>query len=793
MDALRCKAQTLFKDQITSIAEALQADINAKKFYIRKDKSIHADVGVKKHILEILLNYNPLWLKIALECVFKTPIEKMAKRSEMHTLLHVLTTKLISFKELASKKGARNVVTYFMKEANVDAAKRHILYHFILIVHFLDVAKRSRLIDHDPCLFRTDSEYKSTRDILIAFSRDYITGVGDITKALRNVGIALEHQQLPIEQYNFTATKLSHDIRDGVRLARLAEFLLQRNDILSKLQFPPDSITRKIHNLELVFTIFRSHYPNRIPANVTAREVASGSRKFTFILLDKLIELYNEHQELLRLKLSEEFAVKIQSWYRRHLACKAQREYFIKLRAIIIWVQKSWLQKQLMKKDRAAFLAKKEATIKVQAIARGFLARKNFELLRARNNAALVLQRRFRANLLMKLERESFVKLRVATTLIQQRWRNKKKMEKDRAIFLAKKDATIKIQTFARGFLARKNFELLRERNKAALVLQRRFRANLQMKSERESFLQLKSATIWVQKQWRAKKQMQKDRATFLAKKEAIIKVQALVRGYLARKNYARHLEQLTNAALTVQRRFRANLQMKKEREVFVQLRSATIWVQKQWRAKKEAQAQRKAFLAKRQAIIAIQTCARAYLARKRYARLCEMNTAALILQRHFRANQQMRKGRAQFELMRRSAVSIQQYWRSYLLKKTARAHFLKFRQAVVFIQQKYREKRRANRFFHIVQEYCQLNQWAAMKITVCFTLLFFAILLMLFSLLNRPSFAAFAFASKCMTACLPWQCIVIELKLPILRQPKSSQLECECIISWIELANANR
>ena len=41
-----------------------------------------------------------------------------------------------------------------------EAIAQHILKKFLLLVHFLDHAKTARLIDHDPCLFCKDAEFK---------------------------------------------------------------------------------------------------------------------------------------------------------------------------------------------------------------------------------------------------------------------------------------------------------------------------------------------------------------------------------------------------------------------------------------------------------------------------------------------------------------------------------------------------------------------------------------------------------------------------------------------------------
>lgn len=41
-----------------------------------------------------------------------------------------------------------------------DAVAQHTMKKFLVLVYFLDCAKQSRLIAHDPCLFCKDAEIK---------------------------------------------------------------------------------------------------------------------------------------------------------------------------------------------------------------------------------------------------------------------------------------------------------------------------------------------------------------------------------------------------------------------------------------------------------------------------------------------------------------------------------------------------------------------------------------------------------------------------------------------------------
>ena len=51
-----------------------------------------------------------------------------------------------------------------------EATAQFILKKFLLLVMFLDRAKRSRLIQHDPCLFCVDSEFKVLNSLQSIFS-----------------------------------------------------------------------------------------------------------------------------------------------------------------------------------------------------------------------------------------------------------------------------------------------------------------------------------------------------------------------------------------------------------------------------------------------------------------------------------------------------------------------------------------------------------------------------------------------------------------------------------------------
>lgn len=68
LNRLRKAACRLFQsDAVRRVIQKIEAEVESKRLLVRKDKMIHADLGAKQKILDMLLSYNPLWLRVGLE------------------------------------------------------------------------------------------------------------------------------------------------------------------------------------------------------------------------------------------------------------------------------------------------------------------------------------------------------------------------------------------------------------------------------------------------------------------------------------------------------------------------------------------------------------------------------------------------------------------------------------------------------------------------------------------------------------------------------------------------------
>ena len=57
-----------------------------------------------------------------------------------------------------------------------------------------------------------------SKDMLTAFSRDFLAGEGDIIKHLGYLGYKVTHQQTPLDEFDFAVTNIAVDLKCGIRL-----------------------------------------------------------------------------------------------------------------------------------------------------------------------------------------------------------------------------------------------------------------------------------------------------------------------------------------------------------------------------------------------------------------------------------------------------------------------------------------------------------------------------------------------------------------------------------------------
>lgn len=73
--------------------------------------------------------------------------------------------------------------------------------------------------------------------------------IGDIGRELRRIGIILTHKQTYIDEFDYAFRNLAIDLRDGVRLTKVMEIILLRDDMTCQMRAPAISRTQRLFNV----------------------------------------------------------------------------------------------------------------------------------------------------------------------------------------------------------------------------------------------------------------------------------------------------------------------------------------------------------------------------------------------------------------------------------------------------------------------------------------------------------------------------------------------------------------
>ncbi|KAJ3629310.1 hypothetical protein MTP99_013707 [Tenebrio molitor] len=669
MNLLRKKASALYRSkEVASVLTKVEAAIEQKKISIRDDRNIHLDLGLQTEIMEVILSYNPLWLRLGLETVYRA-IVPMTSNSDLVGLASFLSERFIRDPHLLKKYKTVYSPKY------VTDLKKNMLKKFFALVYFLDHAKRKKLVRHDPCLFRKNSAIKESREALLRFSRDTLSAIGDITKYLKYFDYAVHHKQTYIDEFDYAVNHLGVDLRDGVRLTRVMEIILLESDLSKQLRVPAISRLQKIHNVKIVFdALEKSNF--EILYNISPKDLVDGHKEKTLSFLWQIIykfqtplmvknvtiiqtwwrsaSIVQKREQLRKIRMEKDAACKrIQIWYRR-------RKFVIKMER---WMRISEVCLRIIREEKAV--------VKIQSYVRMYLCRKKYQVVRSsvvkiqiqarkwliyyskkRVTAAVTIQSCVR----MFTARRRLQKLKYCVRLVEETYLAKKKM-----------------------IVERENFERLKY---AVLVVQTRFRTNLLAKCVRTEYRRLQTVTILVQRRWRANQ--------------------------LRRVEYNKYTR-MRDSARVVQRRFRATKEMRVVQLRYMLLKWASLVVQQRFRAQRLAAIQRREFVVMRESAIVIQRSFRAYtLMKTQFCYYERLKRATVFVQRRFRANRAMREALEKYNSLKFAAIIIQRFYRSVQLTRCVRWRYEELRRATVDIQRRFRARRLAR---GVRQDYEKLRE----------------------------------------------------------------------------------
>ncbi|CAH6787707.1 Aspm [Phodopus roborovskii] len=290
MNRLRRAACSLFTcEKMVKAIKKLEIEIEVGRLIVRKDRHLWKDIGERQKVLNWLLSYNPLWLRIGLETVYGELIP-LADNSDVTGLAMFILNRLLWSPDLAAEY-RHPAVPLLFRDGHEAALSKFTLKKLLLLVCFLDYAKISRLIDHDPCLFCKDAEFKASKELLLAFSRDFLSGEGDLSRHLSLLGLPVSHMQTPLDEFDFAVTNLAVDLQCGVRLVRTMELLTQNWSLSKKLRIPAISRVQKMHNVDIVLQVLKSRgvpLTDEHGNTILSKDIVDRHREKTLGLLWKI-------------------------------------------------------------------------------------------------------------------------------------------------------------------------------------------------------------------------------------------------------------------------------------------------------------------------------------------------------------------------------------------------------------------------------------------------------------------------------------------------------------------------
>uniref|UniRef100_A0A3Q3F812 Abnormal spindle-like microcephaly-associated protein homolog n=1 Tax=Kryptolebias marmoratus TaxID=37003 RepID=A0A3Q3F812_KRYMA len=730
LNRLRRSACQLFTSEaMVKAIQRLELEVEARRLLVRKDRHLWKDIGERKKVLNWLLSYNPLWLRIGLETIFGELISLESNSDALGLAMFILQRLLWNPDIAAEFRHAR--VPHLYKDGHEEALSRFTLKKLLLLVCFLDKAKESRLIEHDPCLFCLDAEFKESKELLLAFSRDFLSGEGILPRHLSYLGLPVSHVQTPLDEFNFAVKNLAVDLKCGIRLVRVMELLVQDWSLSAKLRLPAISRLQKVHNVDIALHVLKDkgiELKDEHGTIIDSRDIVDGHREKTLSLLWKI--LFAFHVILNEDQLREEifFLKRTLKTKRRLASLRADRDVPVspaetrrpyehtstKIPLLMDWVCSCF--------SNFFFILKPVVCVQVENFTVSFSDGRVLCYLIHHYHPGLLpdgsigvsttqtveCSPRGQVELncsgsdsdgsfnsseeLLENEKNNFRLVNTAVAFLggvpamispadMSNTIPSEKVVMSYLSFLCARLLDLRNETRAarvvqaawRKHKLKKNLQLYQERNKAAVKIQAAVRRFLQKRgAERQN----RAAAAVIQMYYRARALSRRDRERYLLRKSSKIQKEncaARVIQAAFQKWYKEKVSERSAAAVRIQSWYRMQLCFHQYRKI----KRSSVLIQAHFRGHEQRRRFQMLKLLKLQhhSAAVIQSAFRGHVVRKQ---LVKLRSAAVMIQRRWRASVKRDTEREMFVRLRRAAVTIQAAYRGQaareLLKKQQKA-----------------------------------------------------------------------------------------------------------------------
>ncbi|KAJ4838684.1 hypothetical protein Tsubulata_003116 [Turnera subulata] len=266
---------------------------------------IVTDVGMREKAIQILMSYNPTWLRIGLHIILGgdslLPVEGDVNSSDQDIafLKMVIEKQFFSHAGLAKAFAYNRMVEGLYRPGYYESLGNIILKRFLLLALVLDRAKSSSSLPlkygidgtdgGSPLLFVTQSSIKSSSQMVNDFlPSEVMHGEGNLLAHLVIVGYKLSYEQCALVDYDFRVVDIFTDLQDGIRLCRAIQLLQNDSSILTKMALPSDTRKKNLTNCALALQYLKTAgmaLNDEDGMTILAEDIADGDKELTVSLL----------------------------------------------------------------------------------------------------------------------------------------------------------------------------------------------------------------------------------------------------------------------------------------------------------------------------------------------------------------------------------------------------------------------------------------------------------------------------------------------------------------------------
>lgn len=310
-------------------ASLIYGSLTVPKELLARSIRLKDDVGQRRKFLGLFLDvYQHNYLQAAAEAIAGrqcTPRNRTSTESvssdcgggevmSRRSLEAFFDSFFIQHSDVAETKMNENTIAAFARDSADQVGSpmwswRRTVIRSLMLILLLDKAKAEKTLPG--CLFLESSTFKSSDSVIKELGTILLPSYGDLMRPLRHLNYEVSVQQYLLEEFRYKVDNIATDLRDGIRLTRLAEIILAEYNtnkdtpasedqnllpvlnvnMSGNLKYPCISRTQKLHNamVGLSALVHLPNIPEQVLKDVTAYDIVDGHREKTLTLLWSLL------------------------------------------------------------------------------------------------------------------------------------------------------------------------------------------------------------------------------------------------------------------------------------------------------------------------------------------------------------------------------------------------------------------------------------------------------------------------------------------------------------------------